>query len=32
VYIDFASAVNGSALGGRLRLERIDLSMNESLK
>ena len=32
VYIDFVLAVNRSALGGRLRLERIDFRMNESLK
>lgn len=32
VHIDFASAVNRSALGGRLRLERIDFRAIESLK
>ena len=32
VYIDFASAVNRSALDGRLGLERMVLSVKESLK
>ena len=32
VYIDLASAVKRSALGGRLRSERMDFSVKESLK
>ena len=32
VYIDLASAVKRSALGGRLRLERMDFSVKESWK
>ena len=32
VYIDFASAVKRSVLGGRLRPERMDFSVKESLK
>jgi hypothetical protein len=30
--MDFASAVKRSALGGRVRAERVDLSEKESLK